>query len=278
MSEVSFYNLNGKLYPSCENTISVNDRSFRYGDGFFETMKLVDATIQLKELHFERVKKSFEVLKFQFPKHFSFDKLEQQIIELIHKNKHQKLARIRINFSRKEGELFGSELLQPNILLQSFSLNDAFSEINKNGLIIDVFEDAKKSCDKFSNIKSNNFLPYVMAAIWAKENKLNDALLLNTNNSIADSCIANLFIIKDGKIYTPPLSDGCISGVMRKNMIEKLRTTPYEIIEKSLFVKEIEEADEVFLTNAIKGISWVKQFKEKQYTCSTVNKIYSIIF
>ena len=87
MSEVSFYNLNGKLYPSCENTISVNDRSFRYGDGFFETMKLVDATIQLKELHFERVKKSFEVLKFQFSKHFSLDKLEQQIIELIHKNK-----------------------------------------------------------------------------------------------------------------------------------------------------------------------------------------------
>ena len=277
MQVANYYNLNGKIFTDNENNISVNNRSFRYGDGFFETIKLIDNIIQLKQLHFDRITKSLDVLKFQTPKHFSFDDLEEQIIAIAAKNNHCKLGRIRVTFFRSDGGLYDVINHQPNILIQSFALNESVNELNENGLVIDVYENAKKSCDTFNNIKSNNYLQYAMAAIWAKENKLNDALLLNSNNNIADSTIANVFIVKDGIIKTPALTEGCVDGVMRKHIIISLQQQNIKVLETIINTDDLLNADEVFLTNAIKGISWVKQFREKQYSNFETQKIYKVI-
>ncbi len=273
-----YYNLNGKIFTDNENNISVNNRSFRYGDGFFETIKIVDNAIQLKQLHFERIAKSLDVLKFQTTKYFSFNDLETKIIELAKKNKHNKLGRIRVTFFRRDGGLYDAINHQPNILIQSFALNESVNTLNENGLVIDIYEPAKKSCDIFSNVKSNNYLQYAMAALWAKENKLNDALILNNNNNIADSTIANIFIIKDGIIKTPMLSEGCVDGVMRKHIITTLQQQNIKVLETIVDIEDLLNADEVFLTNAIKGISWIRQFREKVYTSFEVQKIYKKIF
>ncbi len=278
MSNLSYYNLDGKIFLESENNISVNNRSFRYGDGFFETIKLVDVKIQLKELHFERILYSLKILGFITAKHFSFEGLEKQIIELATKNNHQYLGRIRIAFYREDAGLFEVTNFHPHILIQSFELNEAVNELNQNGLVIDVYPVARKSCDIFSNIKSNNYLQYAMAALWAKENKLNDALLLNSNNRVADSTIANIFIIKNGVIKTPALTEGCVAGVMRKNIIETLKQNNIEVVETSINIDEIANADEVFLTNAIKGIVWVRQVGDSNYANFETRKICKTIF
>jgi aminodeoxychorismate lyase len=278
MQVANWYNLNGKYFTESENHVSINNRSFRYGDGFFETMKIIDGEILLKQLHFERIKRSFEVLKFQMPQLFSFEKLEQDILQTVKKNKQFSLARVRINFFRKDGELFEANNHQCNILIQSFKLNEAFNELNKNGLMIDIFPDAKKSTDIFSNIKTNNYLPYTMAAIWAKEQKLNDALLLNFNNHIVDSCIANIFLISGENIITPSLESGCVDGVMRKYIIQQLQHKNSIVIEKQISIEDVLQADEVFLTNAIKGISWVKQCSNATYPNLKIQHIYKQIF
>ncbi len=278
MQGSNWYNLNGKYFTENENHLSINNRSFRYGDGFFETMKVIDDKILLKDLHFERIINSFKILKFVFPQHFTFETLEQNILQTVKKNKHQLLARVRINFFRKDGELFDASNYQVNTLIQSFELNEAFNELNKNGLVIDVYPYAKKSTDIFSNIKTNNYLPYAMAAIWAKENKLNDALLLNSNHHISDSCIANIFIIVGENIITPSLESGCVNGVMRKNIIQQLQQKKINVIEKQINIDEVLQADEFFLTNAIKGISWVKQCGHSNYTNFKIQSIYKQIF
>ena len=277
MSHLNYYNLDGKIFLESENNISVNNRSFRYGDGFFETMKLIDGIIQLKELHFERIANSFKTLGFIVGKHFSFDNLEKEIVELAKKNHHHHLGRIRITFYREDAGLYEVKNFHPHILIQSFQLSDTVNELNENGLVIDVYPLARKSCDIFSNIKSNNYLQYAMAALWAKENKLNDALLLNTSNCIADSTIANVFIIKNGEIKTPALAEGCVNGVMRKNIIETLRQKNIAVIETSINAEDIADADEVFLTNAIKGIMWVRQFGNNQYANFETRKIYKLL-
>ena len=278
MQVTSWYNLNGKFFLETENHLSINNRSFRYGDGFFETMKIVNGKILLKDLHFERIEKSLQALKLQFPKLFSVKKLEEEIINTLEKNNHQQLARVRINFFRAEGELFDATNNQVQFMIQSFALSDVFNELNKNGLVIDVYKDAIKSCDDFSNLKTNNYLPYTMAAIWAKENKLNDSLLLNSSSYITDSCIANIFIIVEGKIITPSLTNGCVDGVMRKNIIQKLQQKNIQVVEKNISVDDVLHADEVFLTNAIKGISWVKQCSNKSYQNSKTQELYQMIF
>ena len=147
------------------------------------------------------------------------------------------------------------------------------SVLNENGLVIDIFPDARKSNDAFSNLKSANYLPYVMAAIWAKENKLNDALILNQHERICDATIANIFWVKDEKIFTPPLIEGCVAGVMRKKILElALNITEMNLTESNLI-----NVDEVFLTNTITGIRWVKQFRDKVYDNKIAEKIFTQI-
>ena len=274
MKLFSFYNLDGKFFNENEHNISVNNRSFRYGDGFFETIKLIDGNIQLKELHFERIATSLSTLGFKTNKHFSFDDVEKEIVELATKNNHNKLGRIRITFFRADAGLYEVTNFHPHILIQSFELNETVNKLNENGLVIDVYPLAKKSCDVFSNIKSNNYLQYAMAALWAKENKVNDALLLNSNNNIADSTIANVFIIKNNEIKTPALTEGCVAGVMRKRIIETLKQQNTIVAETTINIEDIANADEVFLTNAIKGIMWVRQFGESNYMNFETRKIY----
>ena len=277
LKQVSLYNLDGKLFYENENNISINNRSFRYGDGFFETIKLVDGNIQLKHLHFERIAASLATLGFKVNKHFSFEALEQQIIALAAKNHHSKLGRIRITFFREDAGLYEVTNFHPHILIQSFELNETVNKLNENGLVIGVYDIAKKSCDAFSNIKSNNYLQYAMAALWAKENKLNDALLMNSNNNIADSTIANVFIIKNGVIKTPTLTEGCVAGVMRKHIIETLKQQNIIVAETTVNIENIATADEVFLTNVIKRIMWVRQFDDSNYVNFETKKIINLL-
>ena len=147
---------------------------------------------------------------------------------------------------------------------------------DREGLVLDVFPDARKSCDVFANLKSASHLIYVMAARFAKENKLNDCLLLNTDGRICDATIANLFWIKDEIIFTPPLSEGCIAGVKRRYLMERLQTTGLRLREENCEISDLENADELFLTNAIQGIRWVKQFRNKSYTNSITGKIFQL--
>ena len=170
--------------------------------------------------------------------------------------------------------IFDPENHLPNYIIESWEL-PVKSLLNENGLMIDIFPGAKKSCDIFSNIKSNNYLPYAMAALYAKKNKLNDCVLLNSSERVCDSVIANVFIVRGNNIYTPPLSEGCVAGTMRRWMLEKFTLKNYQVSEKILSVEDLLNADELFLTNAIYHIKWVKSFRDKNYSNVAVKKIHN---
>ena len=266
--------LNGKIVKEEAICISPNNRSFRYGDGFFETIKVINQKILFKDYHFARLFSSLSLLGFDQPATMKADYFENLIDQLVIKNNHQKLARVRITIYRGDGGLYDAASHFPNHLIQSWPLQSSINQLNENGLITDVYTRARKVCDGFSSVKSNNYLCYVMAALWAKSKKLNDCLLTNPYNLIADSTIANVFIIDDGIIRTPPLSDGPVSGVIRKYLIEHLPSIGLQCIETSLTIAEIQQASEVFFTNAIYGIKWVKSFGDHQYTHSTAASIH----
>jgi branched-chain amino acid aminotransferase len=254
--------------------LSVNNRSFRYGDGCFETIRVVNGQIKLASLHFERLFTSIDALKFNKPSYMNAEWLEKNILEVVHKNGHQKLARVRVMIFRGDGGLYDPENHFPHHLIQSFKLGEATQELNQNGLTLGIYKAAKKSSDHFSMIKSNNYLPYVMAALWAKENNVNDAILLNNSDNIADTTIANLFIIKDGIIKTPAITEGPVAGVMRRYLIKTLREHNYEVEETTVSVADVLEASEVFLTSAIHGIKWVKQIDNSHYNNSLIPVLY----
>lgn len=271
------FNFNGKIYEADTAVISADNRGLRYGDGLFETMKIKNGELILEDEHFARLWKGLQVLQFTIPKHFNPDKLQQEILTLAQKNQHENAARVRVTVFRGNGGLYDAIDNFPNYIIQTWPLPDGNGELNSNGLDIGIYSSVKKTCDILSNIKNNNYLPYVMAALEAKKEKWNDAILLNSFGRICDCSIANIFLIKDEKVYTPSLGEGCVAGIMRKYLLDNFAVTGFSCTEKEITIEEILDADEVFLTNSIYNMRWVKSINAKSFGNTITQKIYSAI-
>lgn len=260
-----YINWNGNIVKKDDFHISPDNRSFRYGDGFFETMKIVNGNILLAGFHFTRFFSSLQLLSFDVPVLFTQEYFTEQVQHLVTKNKHSSHARVRLMVYRGNGGLYDPENHYPNFVIQSWPLEKTVDDLNTNGLDIDIYTEARKVSDSFSMVKSNNYLPYAMAALWAKKNKLNDCLLLNPYDNICDSTIANIFIVQNNLIKTPALAEGCVNGVARAYLIESCKKDNIPVDETTISAEDILHASEVFLTNAVAGIRWVKQLGERSY-------------
>jgi branched-chain amino acid aminotransferase len=275
---MEYFIFNGKLLKPESGIIGANSRGLRFGDGLFETIKSTNGQLEFIDEHFARLWKGLQVLQFTLPKQFTPDYLEQEIKTLLKKNGHDKMARVRLTVFRGDGGLYDAADHKPNYLLQSWALPHETGSWNSNGLVMGIYTDVKKSSDILSNLKHNNFLPYAMAALFAKKEKWNDAVLLNTEGRLCDTTIANIFLIKDEVIYTPALAEGCIAGVMRRNLVEKLIAAGYKLVEGKLSVDELLDADEVFLTNSIYNMRWVQSIGDKKYSNVQTQKTYAAFF
>ena len=256
--------LNGKLLPANVPVLMADNRGYRYGDGLFETMKMIQGKIILEKYHFERLFNGLKLLKYPLTSLFKPSKLRDEILKTCKKNKCHALARVRLSVFRGNGGLY-DEMKNLQWLIECWPAKTSVNQFNKNGFVLDIFPDMQKTCDAFSNFKSANFLPYVMAARYAKENKLNDCLVNNIKGHIADATIANIFLVKNNLVITPALGEGCVNGVMRRYLVEKIATAGFEVREGVVTKYDLETFDEVFLTNAMYGMRWVKQFREKKY-------------
>lgn len=272
---MNYFNYNGKLLKENSLIIGADSRAMRYGDGLFETMKLKNGNIELVDEHFARLWKGMQVLQFDIPKYFSPEKLGEQVIALAKKNLHQSGARVRLSIIRGDGGLYDAKNHTPNVIIQTWPLPEGNGEWNSNGLVAGIYGEVKKSCDILSNLKHNNYLLYVLAALHAKKEKWNDAILLNTAGNICDSTIANIFLVKDEIVFTPALAEGCVAGVMRQALLQFLKANGYPIEERVISQAELMAADEVFFTNSMYNIRWVQGIADVEYTNKFTQKIYA---
>jgi branched-chain amino acid aminotransferase len=247
--------------------------SYRYGDGLFETMKMIGGKIILERFHFQRLFAGIKLLGFPAHGPFRASWLRQEILDTCKKNKCAELARVRLSVSRGNGGLH-DKTGKPEYIIECWPVDPSVNLINKTGLVIDMFADLQKTCDSFSNLKSANFLPYVMAARYAQRLSVNDCLVTNIKGHIADATIANIFLVKRNLVITPALTEGCVNGVMRRYLIEKLVKGGFELREGVVTRNDLDTFDEVFLTNAMTGIRWVKQFRERTFANDQTLKIY----
>lgn len=266
---------NGQYVKNDKAIITADNRGFRYGDGLFETMKWMSGKLLNADVHFKRFFDGLKLFGFECPSYFSADYFLKLITELVFKNQHTSLARIRLMVYRSEGGLYDVANHFPNFIIQSWPLNIANNSLNENGLVIGLYTKAKKAIDSFSNCKHNNYLPYVMAALHAKKNNWNDALIYNSNNNICDATIANVFMVKGNIIFTPPLSEGCVAGTTRNWLLQQT-INYFSFKETAVSYDDVVNADELFLTNAIYGLRWVQRFEEKEYECSVSQKVHKL--
>jgi branched-chain amino acid aminotransferase len=268
-----FFIYNNQFFHNGETVTTIDNRGLRYGDGLFETMRMHQGKILNEDLHFDRLFDGMKILEFDIPKNFSLVFFQHAIKDLLLKNSIEGNARIRLMVFRNNGNIYDTENNFPNYIIEALAVEPNI-ELNETGLITDIFPSGKKSCDIYSNLKSNNYLLPVMAARYGKRNGLTDVILLNAHGRICESAIANIFLIKNNKIYTPPLSEGCVAGTVRRWMIEKFYLKNYEVIEKKLPIDSLLNADELFLTNSIHPVRWVQKFKDKAYSNERTKEIF----
>lgn len=272
-----FLSFNGKILDSSKPIFLADNRGFRYADGLFETMRMEDGQIRLLELHYDRLFSSMGKLGIQLPKLYNQHFISEQIQQLAAKNNCTNSARIRLTVSNGNGGIFEKNQ-KADLLIECWPLPKSIAELNENGLVLGIYSDARKPLDFISSLKTLNAIQYSLAARFAEENHLNDAVLLNANGSIADTTIANIFIIKNGVIATPSLDQGCVAGVMRRFLLENLPKKGFQIIEKETVVADLLGADEVFLTNAVRELKWVKEINGKYFSNSLITKIRTVLF
>lgn len=257
---------NGHLISLYEPAVSFSNRAFRYGDSLFESILYTNGKIMFLADHVKRMKLSMTTLRMNVPAEFTSNNIEQLILHLIEQNDVKQDARIRLTVFRNEGGFYTPETNDISFLIETELLETKGYQLNQRGLWVDVYAEIRKQVNKISNIKTGSALLYVMAGITKTSLKLDDCLLVNDNGNLIESISSNIFVVKNGTLYTAPITDGCVDGVMRKQILNIAAQNKILTFEQSLTVHTLTSGDEVFLTNAIKGVQWVGQFKNKFYT------------
>ena len=257
--------LNNKLLRTDEVHIDCCNRSFLYGDGLFETIRCTGTKPLFFDLHWKRLSEGMSLLKMEADKEFTLPLVQHAIEKLLNKSRIYKSARVRLTVFRNPGGFYTPDDNRISWLIQSSTLEDEQFELNTKGLTVDIYDEIRKSADRFSNLKTNNALLFVMAGIWRKQQGLDECFILNQYGRIAETISSNVFIVKENKITTPPLGEGCIAGTMRQTVMQLAVGAGYIMEEKGILEKNLLEADEIFITNAIQGIRWVGAYRDRRY-------------
>lgn len=260
-----FINFDGNILPADQMVFSINNRAFRYGDGLFESMRYMKGELRFPDLHMERIRKGMKLLKFDNYSQIDTWFIREKAEELIRRNKTGQDARLRLTVFRDAGGLYSPTANKMAYVLESQKLEESQYTINAKGLIIDVFDEIPKPVNILSNLKTCNALIYVLAGIFKNQNALDEVLVLNQNGFLCESMSSNVFVVYDRKLYTPALNEGCIAGVMRQVVMRLTKENGIELVEAQINPEILNEADEVFLTNAGRGIQWVMGYNNKRY-------------
>ncbi len=266
-------NFNGDI-QSTNQTLTTN-RAFKYGDAVFETLKVVKGNILFLEDHYFRLMASMRIIRMDIPMNFTMEFLEAEILKLLTvQSLTNSAARVRMTVYRD-----GQGFYTPNdssivYFIEANELKSSDYELSSNQMIVDLFKDHYIAPQLLSTLKTTNRVLNVIAGIYASENDLDNCLLLNTSKQVVEAINGNIFLVKDGIIKTPPLADGCVKGIMRKQIITLLaKIDDYTLIEESISPFELQKADELFVTNVIQGVVSVTQYRKKSYANVVAEKL-----
>ena len=267
---------NGDLIDENTNVFNAMNRSYRYGDALFETIRFQNGKAMFLEDHLERLMNGMHLLKME-TKNFDADFFGKMFEKLYAENKLKGAARIRLSVFRNGGGYYLPSENSVGFTIQMVALENESYQWNEEGKRVCIYDGDKKSMSSISNYKTANALIYVQAALHAKQQGTDDCLILNQNGNICDSIQSNVFLVKGSKIITPALNEGCVDGIMRKQIIRHAFLNKLSVVFKPINNADLVTADEMFLTNVINGIQWVERLEDKYYTAEFANILFGFL-
>jgi len=266
-------NFNGTIFPSSTNLLQ-NNRAFLYGDGVFETVKILNNKILFLEEHYFRLMSAMRIVRMEIPMNFTMEYIEEQILEVVTANNCNNSGRARITVYRNQGGNYLPETNSVSFLIKAVALENELYSVDRKEYEVDLYKDFYVTKQLLSNIKTTNKMINVVGSIFAKENDLDNCLLLNDSKNVIEGLQGNIFMLLRNKLITPPLSEGCLNGIMRKqiiNLAQKIETI--EVLEEPISPFDLQKADELFITNVIKGIQPITKYRKKEYKTTFANDL-----
>lgn len=266
-------NFNG-LIVSNETNILTRNRAFLYGDAVFETVKIMNSKILFLEDHYFRLMSSMRVIRMEIPMNLTMEYLEEQILTLAKSKNLAISSRARITVYRNDGGYYLPQDNTVSFLISAESLDTALYSINQKDYVVDLYTDFYVSRQLLSSIKTTNKIINITASIFANENGLDNCLILNDSKNVIEALQGNLFMLKGNVLTTPPVSEGCLDGIMRKQILALARKIEnLEVVEEVISPFDLQKADELFITNVIKGIQPITKYRKKEFTTDLASKL-----
>ncbi|MEY2629108.1 MAG: D-alanine aminotransferase [Bacteroidota bacterium] len=258
-------NFNGVITEE-ELLLSASNRSFLYGDGVFETLKVVNNEILYFEDHYFRLLASMRIIRMQIPMSFTLEYLEEQMLTLVRKQEIQDAARVRLTVFRNEGGYYTPTDNKVSFVIQASALSVKPYISSETPFEVDLYKDFIVPKQLLSTLKTNNKLIQITASIFAEENGLDTCLLINDDKNVIEAAYGNLFMLLNGQLITPPISEGCLNGIMRKQILKLAKELEgIEVIEQPISPFDLQKADELFITNVIVGIQSITKYRKKEF-------------
>ena len=259
-------NFNGNLIEREENILTQN-RAFLYGDGVFETLKIINNKILFLEDHYFRLMASMRVVRMEIPMNFTMEYFEEQVLKVVQENNLSASARARITVFRNDGGLYLPKTNEVSFLIHTTALENTLYTLKASHYEVDLYKDFYVTKQLLSSIKTTNKLINVTGSIYAHENGLDNCILLNDTKNVVEALQGNLFLVSGKKLITPPVSEGCVNGVMRKQILALAKKiNDIEVSEEIISPFDLQKADELFLTNVITGIQSISKYRKKEFT------------
>lgn len=259
-------NVNGKIVSNSEISLE-NNRGFLYGDAVFETVRVLDNKVLFVEDHYFRLMSSMRILRMAIPMEFTMEYFQEEIIKTAQVlDSSANAIRVRFNVYRDANGRYLPTGRKIGYIATAERLDQSVYSFDEVAYEVELYKDFYVTAHLLSTLKTNNRLINVTGSIFADENGYQNCFLLNDSKNIVEALNANIFVVKDKVVKTPPLSDGCVKGIMRKQVMELLEKHPdYTLEEVSISPFELQKADEIFLTNVIIGIQTVTKYRKKEF-------------
>lgn len=257
-------NINGELQPADRPVLPVDNRAFHFGDGLFESIRVVNGKPCFVDAHWARLTTGAGVLHIDLPEGLDRARFGATIAELVAATGITS-GRCRFSLFRGGGGYYRPKTDRGMYTVELYALEEHQHTLNQAGLMVDIWPEMRKPINELSRHKTINCQYYIMAALWSRQRGLDDCMLQNERGNIIESSAGNLFIVSNGVLYTPSLADGCLGGVMRAQIINLALANGIKVYECSLNPQNLLAADELFFTNAILGIRWVGAYRTKRY-------------
>lgn len=270
-------NFNGILQDSDTNLLEQN-RGFLYGDGVFETLKIVDGKILFFEDHYFRLMAAMRIVRMEIPMNFTLEYLEEQILSLVKNNKCESSARVRITVYRNNGGFYLPTNNTVSFLIQASAIESSIYSVSEKEYEVDLYKDFYIPKQLLSTLKTTNKMIHITGSIFAKENDLDNCILLNDSKHVVEALQGNLFMRMGNTLITPPVSEGCLNGIMRKQILSLAKKeTTLEVVEQVISPFDLQKADELFVTNVIKGIQPITKYRKKEFAIETTKMLNDIL-